>query len=595
MSQIATLFSAAVLNGILAGLPIAALVWIVLRIVPRRALNAATRYAIWWTCLAVVAALPVVYLVPHGSTPPVANVAPAATSSEVAPTVELIAPATVESSVSSTPSATPLIQFPIEISAGRWTLVFSALWAGGTFALLLRLAMSYTLLERRKTQAQGASQNLTERVPAWRSALRVGRDLRLLVSFEVRTPIAAGLRRLSILMPARLVDHMTDGEIDQIGLHDTAHFARFDDWALLVQRTIEAVLFFHPVVRWIMRQIDLEREIACDDLVVRATGSARPYAACLTRVVELSGGVRGSLVAAAAVTEEGSHLSRRVEALLDRRRNTATRVLFSRLAMAVAMLAMFGIAASRFPGLVAFAQGPVPPPTPPEPPPATTPPAIAPEPPPPPPPASTPAPRRPRAMAYAPAPPAPFEPQPPPPAPAPAPQQTPPPPPPPASTPPPPSGSHYSEFNRDGQNTDWRWRDGSASRELRISGRVEFTDDEADVRSLSPGGWFSIEDSRGLSSRRYQIAADNSGQLTRHYIVDGRDHPMDEEGRAWLRALLPDIVRETGIDARERVERLLKRGGPDAVLAEIAKIHSSSARRRYIQELVSAARLKDEQ
>ena len=100
--------------------------------------------------------------------------------------------------------------------------------------------------------------------------------------------MVAGLRRPSILIPARLLDELEEAELDQIGLHEAAHLARRDDYALLFQRVIEALFALHPVVRWIARQIDLEREIACDDLVVEATGRPRSYASCLTRVVELA-------------------------------------------------------------------------------------------------------------------------------------------------------------------------------------------------------------------------------------------------------------------------------------------------------------------
>ena len=83
---------------------------------------------------------------------------------------------------------------------------------------------------------------------------------------------AAGLRHPAILIPAALLAELHDDELDQIGLHETAHLARHDDFALIAQRAIEAMFAVHPVVRWIARRIDLEREIACDDFVLNATG-----------------------------------------------------------------------------------------------------------------------------------------------------------------------------------------------------------------------------------------------------------------------------------------------------------------------------------
>src|SRR5260370_21934325 len=100
-----------------------------------------------------------------------------------------------------------------------------------------------------------------------------------------------------------------------MGLHEAAHLARGDDVALIFQRLLQAVFALHPVVHWIARRIDLEREIACDDFVVEATGQPRPYAACLTRVVELTGGVRPPPVAPAP--EAPSHPTTRVKKLHD--------------------------------------------------------------------------------------------------------------------------------------------------------------------------------------------------------------------------------------------------------------------------------------
>jgi hypothetical protein len=140
-----------------------------------------------------------------------------------------------------------------------------------------------------------------------------------------------------------------------------------------------------------------------------------------------------------------------------------------------------------------------------------------------------------------------------------------------------------------------RWKDGLRSREMRVRGEVHFTDDETDVRTMSADAFFSYEESAGFWSRRYEVSAGSSGQMTRRYFVDGREKPLDGDGKAWLRAALPDLIRETGIDAPERVRRILKQGGAPAVLAEIAKIHSDGAKKTYIRELVPIGSLNVDQ
>ena len=77
--------------------------------------------------------------------------------------------------------------------------------------------------------------------------------------------------------------------LDLIVLHEYAHVARYDDRDRLVQASIEAVFAWHPVVWWIARRLDDERERACDDWVVDRTGRPVEYARCLVAVARAGG------------------------------------------------------------------------------------------------------------------------------------------------------------------------------------------------------------------------------------------------------------------------------------------------------------------
>jgi hypothetical protein len=65
----------------------------------------------------------------------------------------------------------------------------------------------------------------------------------------------------------------------------------------------------------------------------------------------------------------------------------------------------------------------------------------------------------------------------------------------------------------------------------------------------------------------------------------------EAEGRKWLAATMPAVVRDMAIDADTRVARLLASGGPPAVLTEIAKVSTDFARGRYYSELLRQAAL----
>src|SRR5262249_12683274 len=65
--------------------------------------------------------------------------------------------------------------------------------------------------------------------------------------------------------------------------------------------------------------------------------------------------------------------------------------------------------------------------------------------------------------------------------------------------------------------------------------------------------------------------------------------------QAWAAGTILTLIRESGINADLRVERLLAKGGPESVLREILEIGSDSSKRSYLRELVKRGRLSDDQ
>ena len=140
-------------------------------------------------------------------------------------------------------------------------------------------------------------------------------------------------------------------------LHELAHIARYDDWTNLFARLIGALLPVHPVAVWLIKNIEQDREIACDDWVVAMTGEARPYAASLTRLFELCSARRRQLLAT-GMADRASHLGERIEALLRSGRDFAPRVSLVRVALGAAILLGLVFAGAQAPHWVAFAQEP---------------------------------------------------------------------------------------------------------------------------------------------------------------------------------------------------------------------------------------------
>jgi hypothetical protein len=134
--------------------------------------------------------------------------------------------------------------------------------------------------------------------------------------------------------------------------------------------------------------------------------------------------------------------------------------------------------------------------------------------------------------------------------------------------------------------------DGERCLEVRSVGAIEFTDDDADVRRLSPGGTLSIEETRGGVTRRVEFA-ERDGRVTRRYLEDGRPRD-DADGAAWTRAILAQVARESHVGAEARAARVLRQGGPQAVVAEVRQIASDGVKRVYLNTLLAHDRLSSD-
>ncbi|HZV78373.1 MAG TPA: M56 family metallopeptidase [Candidatus Binatus sp.] len=307
----------AIVNSLWEAIALTVLAWLTVRLVPRA--NASLRYGLWCVALAAVLILPVIALHAGATAPPAGG------------------------------SADPAVAMP-----QRFAQFLFALWYVVATALVFRLILSYVRLQQIKANAEPLSPLYQHRVRRWLNATGGNRQCRLCVSDTVPMPVAIGLFDPVIVLPARLLDQLSDDELDQVGLHETAHLQRWDDYTNVFQKLVEALLFFNPAVYLIGRQLTLEREIACDDRVIAATGKPLTYAACLTRLVEATALTRQALPALAALTTR-RQFAIRIERLLDGKR-AGMPVASSLAAIAVCTALVVGLAAaSRIAPLIAVA------------------------------------------------------------------------------------------------------------------------------------------------------------------------------------------------------------------------------------------------
>lgn len=132
----------------------------------------------------------------------------------------------------------------------------------------------------------------------------------------------------------------------------------------------------------------------------------------------------------------------------------------------------------------------------------------------------------------------------------------------------------------------WRTSNGYSDFNIEMRGRIELTEDDKDIKSISDDGYLEINKTVFGSKRSIVIESLGGGKMKREYYEGRTKMDWEPNGKAWLGEILPDIVRNTTIAAEARVNRFFKQGGTAAVLAEIDKIDSDHVKSHYANLLM---------
>lgn len=161
----------------------------------------------------------------------------------------------------------------IMIAPGLAALVLAAWLAGAAWALA-RLLVAHSGLCRILV-GSGRSPALEA---ACGQVLPAGVQILVSPAFG---PAAVGILRPKIILPHGMVRALPADALRAVLLHEATHHRRRDLHALLVQRLVEALFWWNPLVRLLGKASDAIREVACDIDAARAYGASTDYAEAL--------------------------------------------------------------------------------------------------------------------------------------------------------------------------------------------------------------------------------------------------------------------------------------------------------------------------
>lgn len=246
-----------------------------------RQASAASRHAVWTTVFVAMLVLPLARVVmPEWSVIQLPEWFTQAAESPAVPVESAGAAAAAEGA----PGAAAV--------AGRawWSQVdlrsaVIGVWLVGVLARVLWMGVGMLGTRRLERLARPMDdERVRGRARQSAESLGVRRSIRLLAVSNDAMPVTWGVRTPRVLLP-EVARAWTNDRLDAVLTHELSHVVRNDALSHLVARLATAVWWWHPLVWVAARAAQLDRERACDDLVLTTGTRASDYAADLVTFV----------------------------------------------------------------------------------------------------------------------------------------------------------------------------------------------------------------------------------------------------------------------------------------------------------------------
>jgi hypothetical protein len=222
-------------------------------------------------------------------------------------------------------NAGPVGEFPAAASlevpapAGPPAAVWwpGAVWLAGALAVAARVVLARVLLVAFRLRHRSAGdQALLERVRTVAGRVGLRRRVRVIEAEGLVGPVAFGVLRPTVALPARFAETFAPAQQEVILAHELTHLAAGDPaWHLLAELAT-AALWWHPLAWWARQQLRAAAEMAADESSLLVADGPAVLARCLVELGGVLAGTRSAGWLRMAGSGFRSGLGRRVERLV---------------------------------------------------------------------------------------------------------------------------------------------------------------------------------------------------------------------------------------------------------------------------------------
>jgi beta-lactamase regulating signal transducer with metallopeptidase domain len=165
--------------------------------------------------------------------------------------------------------------------------IFVIIYLAILFILILKFAFQYISLRKLKNNSDFSTNQYFELLLQV-TPIALNENLKIGLNKAIISPIVFGVLEHIVLLPVSLCNQIEKNELKMLLLHEYAHITRKDYLLNLMIELSGMLLWFNPFVYLFKKELNLQREIACDEYVVEITNNPIAYSKALLAVAENS-------------------------------------------------------------------------------------------------------------------------------------------------------------------------------------------------------------------------------------------------------------------------------------------------------------------
>jgi beta-lactamase regulating signal transducer with metallopeptidase domain len=177
------------------------------------------------------------------------------------------------------------ITIPLNNNNIQWLTVIGFTYCIILIYFLARILIQFKYIAGLKKSANFTQSDfLTSSLPT--HILKNTANIKIGFSSQIDAPITFGWLTPIVLLPIALCNHLTTKEMETILIHEIAHIIRKDYLVNIIISLNQIILFFNPFSILLNKEMSLQREIACDLIVIKNNPKKVEYMNALLKIAE---------------------------------------------------------------------------------------------------------------------------------------------------------------------------------------------------------------------------------------------------------------------------------------------------------------------